>query len=282
MGWCVGGVGGCCCHRVPAGLPVRIAAPRGAPSPRPPPPALASSRDPTLHTHAHAHHCCFAPLTSPLPSVPPVCVQVCLSDPQVGADQIYQDLGTQKFEWDHPSPRSTPLPKTAVSIAEVRRWLAAWRARRRLPHSLPPLPPSSPCPSPSSPDACLPACAPQDAMSAAAGSHAICILTEWDEFKTLDYQVIYDSMVKPAFIFDGRNVLDHAKLRCVLEGGGDGGEGGLPTGAGGRACCWLLLLAPPIHLTASARSRPVRRCRDIGFIVYALGKPLDPFLQKDY
>ena len=62
-------------------------------------------------------------------------------------------------------------------------------------------------------------------MSAAAGSHAICILTEWDEFKTLDYQAIYDSMVKPAFIFDGRNVLDHAKLRWVLDGGGGGAAG---------------------------------------------------------
>ena len=45
---------------------------------------------------------------------------------------------------------------------------------------------------------------------------------------------IYDSMTKPAFIFDGRNLLDHAKLR------------------------------------------------EIGFIVYALGKPLDPFMQRQY
>ena len=53
----------------------------------------------------------------------------------------------------------------------------------------------------------------QDPMSAAADAHAICVLTEWDEFKTYDYQAIYDSMVKPAFIFDGRNILDHDKLR---------------------------------------------------------------------
>ena len=66
----------------------------------------------------------------------------------------------------------------------------------------------------------------------AAGAHAICVLTEWDEFKTLDYKRMYDSMTKPAFIFDGRNVLDHAALR------------------------------------------------EIGFVVYALGKPLEPFLQK--
>ncbi|KAG7667423.1 putative UDP-glucose 6-dehydrogenase 1 [Nannochloris sp. 'desiccata'] len=72
------------------------------------------------------------------------------------------------------------------------------------------------------------------AMDAARGAHALCILTEWDEFKEYDYQEVYDSMVKPAFIFDGRNILDHQKLR------------------------------------------------DIGFIVYALGKPLDPFLQNNY
>ncbi|GIL68351.1 hypothetical protein Vafri_21559 [Volvox africanus] len=73
-----------------------------------------------------------------------------------------------------------------------------------------------------------------DPAAAAEGAHAICILTEWDEFKTYDYQAMYDKMTKPAFIFDGRNILDHAKLR------------------------------------------------EIGFIVYALGKPLDPFLVKGY
>jgi UDPglucose 6-dehydrogenase len=45
---------------------------------------------------------------------------------------------------------------------------------------------------------------------------------------------MYEQMCKPAFVFDGRNILDHEKLR------------------------------------------------EIGFIVYALGKPLDPFLQKVY
>ena len=72
------------------------------------------------------------------------------------------------------------------------------------------------------------------AMEVATGAHALCILTEWDEFKSLDYQAVYDVMVKPAFVFDGRNVLDHEKLR------------------------------------------------EIGFIVYALGKPLEPFLQQSY
>ncbi|CAE8609576.1 unnamed protein product [Polarella glacialis] len=41
------------------------------------------------------------------------------------------------------------------------------------------------------------------------GAHAIVILTEWDEFKTYDYQKFYSKMMKPAFIFDGRNLLDH-------------------------------------------------------------------------
>ncbi|KAF0921900.1 hypothetical protein E2562_020511 [Oryza meyeriana var. granulata] len=47
-----------------------------------------------------------------------------------------------------------------------------------------------------------------DAYEAAKDAHGICILTEWDEFKTLDYTRIYESMQKPAFVFDGRNVVD--------------------------------------------------------------------------
>lgn len=54
-----------------------------------------------------------------------------------------------------------------------------------------------------------------DAYSACENSHALAILTEWDEFKTLDYNKIYDSMAKPAFIFDGRNILDHDALREI-------------------------------------------------------------------
>ena len=47
------------------------------------------------------------------------------------------------------------------------------------------------------------------------GAHAIAIMTEWDEFKTYDYGRIFESMSKPAFIFDGRNVLPHADLRKI-------------------------------------------------------------------
>ncbi|KAL8142294.1 hypothetical protein V2J09_015326 [Rumex salicifolius] len=70
-----------------------------------------------------------------------------------------------------------------------------------------------------------------DAYSAAKDAHGICILTEWDEFKALDFQKIYDSMQKPAFVFDGRNTVDAGKLR------------------------------------------------KIGFVVYSIGKPLDPWIK---
>ena len=49
-------------------------------------------------------------------------------------------------------------------------------------------------------------------LDAVKGAHAIAIMTEWDCFKEYDYQKIYDVMTKPAFIFDGRNILDHQKL----------------------------------------------------------------------
>jgi UDPglucose 6-dehydrogenase len=52
----------------------------------------------------------------------------------------------------------------------------------------------------------------EDPYRAAEGAHAIAVLTEWNMYKTLDYKRIFDSMVKPAFIFDGRNILDHRKL----------------------------------------------------------------------
>lgn len=53
------------------------------------------------------------------------------------------------------------------------------------------------------------------AIEAATNAHAIAIMTEWDEFVTMDYQAIYNVMSKPAFIFDGRNILPHAKLREI-------------------------------------------------------------------
>lgn len=51
-----------------------------------------------------------------------------------------------------------------------------------------------------------------DAYEACKDAHAIAILTEWDEFRDLDWQKIYDNMQKPAFVFDGRNLLDAKKM----------------------------------------------------------------------
>eukprot|EP00850_Spirogloea_muscicola_P021889 SM000266S09834 [mRNA] locus=s266:79051:82841:- [translate_table: standard] len=70
-----------------------------------------------------------------------------------------------------------------------------------------------------------------DAYAAAKDAHGVAVITEWDEFKTLDWQKIYDQMQKPAFVFDGRNILNVSKLR------------------------------------------------EIGFIVYSIGKPLDPWVK---
>jgi UDPglucose 6-dehydrogenase len=55
----------------------------------------------------------------------------------------------------------------------------------------------------------------KDAYEACAGAHAIAIVTEWDEFRTLDYAKIYAGMPKPAFLFDGRNIVDLAALRRI-------------------------------------------------------------------
>ena len=52
----------------------------------------------------------------------------------------------------------------------------------------------------------------QDPYKACHNSHAIAILTEWDEFNTYDWQKIYNNMLKPAFIFDGRNLLDKKQM----------------------------------------------------------------------
>merc|ERR1712151_304523 len=54
-----------------------------------------------------------------------------------------------------------------------------------------------------------------DPYEACDGAHAVCILTEWDEFKEYDYERIYKSMAKPAFMFDGRNLIDAEKMRKI-------------------------------------------------------------------
>lgn len=54
-----------------------------------------------------------------------------------------------------------------------------------------------------------------DPYEACKDVHAIAILTEWEEFKTYNWQNIYDQMQKPAFIFDGRNVLNKKELEEI-------------------------------------------------------------------
>ncbi len=52
----------------------------------------------------------------------------------------------------------------------------------------------------------------EDPYEASDGCDAIAVMTEWEIYKSLDFEKIYRSMVKPAFIFDGRNILDHKRL----------------------------------------------------------------------
>ena len=56
-----------------------------------------------------------------------------------------------------------------------------------------------------------------DPYEAARDAHAVLILTEWDDFKSgkLDYQRLYDGMMKPAFLFDGRNITNMDELRKI-------------------------------------------------------------------
>ncbi|WP_299520379.1 nucleotide sugar dehydrogenase [Winogradskyella sp.] len=51
-----------------------------------------------------------------------------------------------------------------------------------------------------------------DPYEAVKDAHAIAIMTEWDEFKTYNWKKIFTSMKKPAFIFDGRNILDMTEM----------------------------------------------------------------------
>jgi len=51
-----------------------------------------------------------------------------------------------------------------------------------------------------------------DPLDAATDAHAIAVLTEWDEFKEYSWSKIYNVMLKPAFVFDGRRILDSEKM----------------------------------------------------------------------
>ncbi|MDV7140106.1 nucleotide sugar dehydrogenase [Maribacter sp. TH_r10] len=55
----------------------------------------------------------------------------------------------------------------------------------------------------------------KDPSEAVEDAHAVAVLTEWDEFKTYDWKAIYDKMLKPAFVFDGRRLLDNEKMKTL-------------------------------------------------------------------
>ena len=55
----------------------------------------------------------------------------------------------------------------------------------------------------------------KDPYTAAANAHGVAVCTEWDEFVSLDYKRIYDQMLKPAYVFDGRKILDDEGLRAT-------------------------------------------------------------------
>jgi UDPglucose 6-dehydrogenase len=54
-----------------------------------------------------------------------------------------------------------------------------------------------------------------DPYEACFHSHAVAIVTEWDEFKTYDWKKIYENMLKPAFVFDGRNLLEKKQMQEI-------------------------------------------------------------------
>ena len=53
------------------------------------------------------------------------------------------------------------------------------------------------------------------ALEACQKTEAIVIATEWKEFREIDWQTVYANMSKPAFVFDGRLLVDAEKLRQI-------------------------------------------------------------------
>merc|ERR1712050_654930 len=52
-------------------------------------------------------------------------------------------------------------------------------------------------------------------LEAVEGAHALVVLTEWDEFKAYPYEEFYAKMLKHAFLFDGRGILNHKSLEDI-------------------------------------------------------------------
>ncbi|MDC3154335.1 nucleotide sugar dehydrogenase [Bacteroidota bacterium] len=51
--------------------------------------------------------------------------------------------------------------------------------------------------------------------SASLDSHAIAVITEWEEFRNLNWQKIYKNVAMPAKVFDGRNILKRDILKKI-------------------------------------------------------------------
>ena len=54
-----------------------------------------------------------------------------------------------------------------------------------------------------------------DPYAAARGADAVAVMTDWRQYRELDWKRIYAAMRKPAFVFDGRNCLDHSALYAM-------------------------------------------------------------------
>jgi UDPglucose 6-dehydrogenase len=55
----------------------------------------------------------------------------------------------------------------------------------------------------------------EDPISNISDYNLIAIMTEWDEFKNYDWNKIYSHIKKPAYIYDGRNILDIKKINKI-------------------------------------------------------------------
>ena len=52
-------------------------------------------------------------------------------------------------------------------------------------------------------------------LKSAEGADAIIVLTEWEEFSSLDWQKMFNVMRKPAWVFDARAFLDAENLKNI-------------------------------------------------------------------
>ncbi|MDE5421900.1 nucleotide sugar dehydrogenase [Ancylomarina sp. DW003] len=106
--------------------------------------------------------------------------EIHIYDPKVTAEQIYADL--EYLQVNRMSPHSCHSPKFAkLSSDEIRSLVTVH----------------------------------DDPYIAMQSAHATAILTEWDEFKTYDWQKVYQGVLKPAFVFDGRNVVSKVELEKI-------------------------------------------------------------------